>query len=497
MRDKAAVEENFKFGKFDSIGNSKLFAFNFIFIFQLAAFWATWRWLGWRVWTSAEERWSLTALAAAIFFTFVWTKSEAIYERLETPRKSVRFSAAGFAAAIFLIFLIVLYAASFGFAPPLLRAILAITAITLTLSSWRFGKTFHAGLWSLLLLSLPSVASLQFFLGYPFRVIVGEATVFLLRLQGLDVWRDGVCLHFGEKLIWIDAPCSGIKMLWFGLFLAAFLVCLHRLSNAKSATVIASAFFIILIGNIFRASALFYIEAEILRAPPFMHAAVGVAAFIFTALAVAVTAQFWSSLRDYDLYDLTELLPNFVKPQTEIFGAAGAMPKILASLFLIACLAALSAPFRIATERGVTPAAPGFRGFPDSFENVKITELPLSERESYFLEDFPGSIGRFTDGKREIIIRYVREATRKLHPAGDCFRAIGYSTKPLPLKIGGDGKRWSCFSAVKAGEKLRICERIYDDAGNEWTDASAWYWTALGESAGGWWAVTVAERTVE
>jgi hypothetical protein len=96
-----------------------------------------------------------------------------------------------------------------------------MTALTFTLSVWCFGKTFYVGLWSLLLLSLPSVASLEFFLGYPLRVLVGEATAFLLQMQGLDVWREGVCLHFGEKLIWIDAPCSGIKMLWFGLFLAA------------------------------------------------------------------------------------------------------------------------------------------------------------------------------------------------------------------------------------------------------------------------------------
>lgn len=494
MRDKAAIEKNFKFGKFDSIKNSKLFPFNFIFIFQLAAFWATWRWLGLRVWTSAEERWSLAALAAAIFFTFFWAKSAAVYERLETMRESVRFSVAGFAAVIFLIGL---YAASSGFAPPLARAMLAMTAVTLTLSVWRFGKIFHFGLWSLLLLSLPSVASLQFFLGYPFRLIVGEATVFLLRLQGLDVWRDGVCLHFGDKLIWIDAPCSGIKMLWFGLFLAALLVCLHRLSNAKSAAVIASAFLIILIGNIFRASALFYIEAEIFQAPPFMHAAVGVAAFIFTALAIVCAAQFWSSVRDFNPARFFSGFTNRIEPPSDISGVASAPPKIFAGLFLIACLAAMSAPFWLAAERNVTRAAPDFRGFPDSLENVKITELPLSERESYFLEDFPGNIGRFTDGKREIIIRYVREATRKLHPAGDCFRAIGYSTKPLPLKIGAGGKRWSCFSAVKAGEKLRVCERIYDDAGNEWTDTSAWYWTALGESAGGWWAVTVAERDTE
>jgi len=155
---------------------------------------------------------------------------------------------------------------------------------------------------------------------------------------------------------------------------------------------------------------------------------------------------------------------------------------------------AFAAPFWFSSEKVVNNAAPNFRGFPAAFENLPLEELPLTEREKFFLEDFPGKVGRFSDGKREIVIRFVTEATRKLHPAGDCFRAIGYATKPLPLKVDDAGKRWSCFSAVKTNERLRVCERIYDTAGNEWTDVSAWYWSALNEFGGEWWAVTIAEN---
>ncbi len=468
--------------KFDSIKNSKFFSSNLICIIQILAFWAAWRWLALRVWTSTEERWSFAALAAAIFFTFFWSKTESVAESAAEAKAFLPLSGAGFAYSIFFTFL---YAASFAYAPPFPRAILAMTALMFTLSVRHYGKTFHVGLWSLLLLSLPSVASMEFFLGYPLRVIVGEATIFLLQMQGLDVLREGVCLHWGEKLIWIDAPCSGLKMLWFGLFLAAFLVCFYRLSNLKSLALLASAFFIILLGNVFRASALFYIEAEIIEAPAFMHEATGVFAFIFVALGIVFAAQFWKNVR--------QILPNRIRQKPPTFRLTSSTSKIYAVLFLTACAAAFSASFWLSDEKNINPGIQNFRSFPETFEGIEIKQLPLSERESYFLEDFPGSIGRFSDGRREIIIRYVREATRKLHPAGDCFRAVGYSTKPLPLKIGAGGERWSCFSAARADEKLRVCERIYDDAGNEWTDVSAWYWTALNKPAGGWWAVTVAE----
>ncbi len=129
-----------------------------------------------------------------------------------------------------------------------------------------------------------------------------------------------------------------------------------------------------------------------------------------------------------------------------------------------------------------------------SSKGVNCRDLGLSERERFFLEDFPGQIGRFSDGNREIVIRRVTEATRKLHPASDRLEAVGYSTTPLPVKLDEAGKRWACFSAVKSDERLRVCERIEDDQGGAWTDVSSWYWSAWGKGQSEWWAFTVAEK---
>jgi len=135
-----------------------------------------------------------------------------------------------------------------------------------------------------------------------------------------------------------------------------------------------------------------------------------------------------------------------------------------------------------------------FYGWPNEFEGKTLTELPLTQLEQRFTTDFPGRIGRFTDGEREIVIRWVTEATRKLHPASDCFQGIGYSVKPLALHRDKHGSLWSSFTATKGNERLRVYERIHDNSGETWTDVSAWYWSALRRDRGSWWAITVAEK---
>jgi hypothetical protein len=121
--------------------------------------------------------------------------------------------------------------------------------------------------------------------------------------------------------------------------------------------------------------------------------------------------------------------------------------------------------------------------------------LPLGAVELRFAQDFPGRIARFTDGEREIVVRWVSQETRRLHPASDCFRGSGYSVEPQPLVIDNDGNRWGSFIASRSGEQLTVRERIYDQEGHAWTDVSAWYWSAAtGKSRGPWWALTIASK---
>ena len=425
---------------------------------MLIAFWGVWRWYFLRLTTSGDEMFGILALIAIIFFSF----------KEKNESRSFNFLLISTA-------LILCYAITYTFVPPLIRAFIAVTGLTFFLSGWRFGKTFHFGIWSLFLLSLPIVASMQFYLGYPMRVVIGEATEFILRLNGFQIFREGVCLHFGEKLIWIDAPCSGVKMLWTGFFLTSVLVTLYRFNFAKSMVAFAFAFAIILIGNIFRAVGLFYLEAEIVKMPEFAHSGIGIISFILTCIGIVFAIQKIGATTK----SVTFENPKFISNK-------------LTLLFLVACLCSFFAP--LFTQSAKNNFKQSSTEFPQTFENKRLEELELSEKEKYFLEDFPGEVKRFSDGRREIIVRFVTAATRKLHPSTDCFSAIGYEIKPLPLKLDEQNNKWACFSAQKNGENLKVCERMFTESGESWTDVSAWYWSALSDvNANGYWAITVAE----
>ena len=58
------------------------------------------------------------------------------------------------------------------------------------------------------------------------------------------------------------------------------------------------------------------------------------------------------------------------------------------------------------------------------------------------------------------------------------------------------GIRRSCFRAGKDGKSFAVRERIYDDAGGNWTDISTWYWAALlGKTHGPWWSIVEISPT--
>ena len=169
------------------------------------------------------------------------------------------------------------------------------------------------------------------------------------------------------------------------------------------------------------------------------------------------------------------------------------------SVYIGVCALAAAAPLvpRASGARSADAGAPGGAAFawPRQFEGRPLTELPLAGRDRRFADDFPGHVGRFTDGTRELILRFTTRATRRLHPASDCLAAIGFVIQPLPARRGSDATTWGCFAARKPGEALTVCEQIRDAAGRTWPDPSSWYWPALsGGSAGPWWSTTIVER---
>lgn len=237
---------------------------------QVLAFADVWRWYLSRAVYSWDQPWGLLAFVAA--FAFVGASKKPF--------------AAGERSLIIPALLVLVYAATYFFLPPLARAVIAFTALAATVSSLRFGKTFHAGLFGLFYLSLPAIPTLQFFGGYPLRLVVAGLTAPVLRSAGFAVETEGTCLKWGGKLIWIDAPCSGIKMLWVGMFLTFVLLCLYELPAIKTCLLVTLAFVVIVLGNVFRAVALFYLEAGVLSMPSWGHDYAGVVAFVLQAAGI-------------------------------------------------------------------------------------------------------------------------------------------------------------------------------------------------------------------
>jgi hypothetical protein len=172
------------------------------------------------------------------------------------------------------------------------------------------------------------------------------------------------------------------------------------------------------------------------------------------------------------------------------------MPRKSTFLFAVVCLIAAAIP--LLGTSSPEPATADFPGWPTHYEGKPLQPLPLTSLERRFAENFPGRVGRFSDGEREVVVRWVSSATRKLHPAADCFRGRGYRVTPQPIEVDSSGARWGSFIAVRGAARIDVRERIYDAAGNGWTDVSSWYWAALrGQSLRPWWAVTVAASLAE
>jgi len=187
-----------------------------------------------------------------------------------------------------------LYAVGYPFMPPLIRGVLVIIAIAFSISSICYDRILQFGATGLLLLSLPLIASLQFYGGFPIRVITAFISSQLLTMVGYEVTPQGTLLYWLGEVIAVDAPCAGIKMMWTGLYLNFTLATWRNLGFI--ATWISTSFtvFSVFIGNILRATLLFFTESGLWEAPDFAHQGIGILVFILITLAV-LSFHNWSS----------------------------------------------------------------------------------------------------------------------------------------------------------------------------------------------------------
>lgn len=167
----------------------------------------------------------------------------------------------------------------------LIQMMIVTILLSSVLSQWGNRSRINFGIVGLMLLSLPLFASLDFYLGYPLRYFIGLLSSYLLNLHGLGIRLEGVSMLFDDKVILIDGPCSGIKMMWTGSFLTFSFIAYFDLNLKYSIKLSLISFAATLTANVFRICALFYVESDILGSLKWMHETVGIVCY---SMAVAV-----------------------------------------------------------------------------------------------------------------------------------------------------------------------------------------------------------------
>jgi exosortase/archaeosortase family protein len=225
-------------------------------------------------------------------------------------------------------------------APPLLAALLAALAFAAALAAFAPVGTPVLPLAGLATLALPVVSSLQFYAGYPLRVVTAEASRWLLGLAGFDASREGSAMLVDGRLVIVDAPCSGVQMVWMAWFCACAVACWRGLPDRAFARRLPFVGVAVLAGNIVRNTLLVGLEAGGAAVPAWQHEGVGMVVLGLVCAAVAaLVANARKPRRGRRSPSPAERRP------------AGSLLAALASLLVVCALTPLAWPRGMATRR--------------------------------------------------------------------------------------------------------------------------------------------------
>jgi exosortase/archaeosortase family protein len=264
--------------------NDKIVALVYFLVLPAIGCWTSWKWLIHRGVNSPEE---VVAPVALICVLTYWAITKYLRDKQFHRVKWQAITCS----------LILYGAATVLEAPALVKCAIALMLLASTIYWLTFGQGFSFAFIGLILLALPIVPSLQFYLGYPARLISAILTVPLLQLQGLAVTRSGTYLVWNGEMIQFDAPCSGVTMLWAGLSLSFFMSFLYRFNWKQTGIVALIACVMVLFGNVLRAASLFYLETKQVafdatllnntaKFSELLHYGVGIISFVLIAILI-------------------------------------------------------------------------------------------------------------------------------------------------------------------------------------------------------------------
>lgn len=238
-----------------------------------ASAWPMWRWWGRRL----SEPFDADVAAWIVFAAFtaaLWHRAGRTAFARPVPTWK------WFFAAVFLVLFHLVRTAL----PPTASGVFAILAgLPLLLPEETDQGPLPPPLAALALMGLPSAMILDFFLGYPLRVIATRLAAGLLSAAGLSVVRSGVELSTGDATVFVDAPCAGVRMLGAGLILAFALAQSFRFRAGRTLILAAVGLFAVILGNVARITILTLFEAEGIPLSHAAHDAIGCIALLLGA----------------------------------------------------------------------------------------------------------------------------------------------------------------------------------------------------------------------
>jgi exosortase/archaeosortase family protein len=172
--------------------------------------------------------------------------------------------------------------------PALLASLLAALSLVGALLAWWPAAQPRAPLAGLVLLALPWIASLQFYLGYPLRVVTAQLSAWGLQLAGLQATRSGASMVVNGQLVIVDAPCSGVQMAWLAYFAACAVAAFSVLPQRRFLRRLPLVGLVVLSGNVLRNSVLVALEARPQGLAGALHEVIGLLAL---ALVIALVLR--------------------------------------------------------------------------------------------------------------------------------------------------------------------------------------------------------------
>ena len=215
---------------------------------QAGALWVHWRWAAARLAVGSDDPLGVVALVVLVL---------AIGRLAPSLRSHPRASWLAPALGLSVASTVAVFAA-----PPLAGALLAALALGCGLAAFMPPQRPVLPLAGLMVLALPVVSSLQFYAGYPLRLVTAQASTWLLQAGGWAATRSGTAMLVDGHLVIVDAPCSGIQLAWMAWLCACTVGAFGPGDDRRWLRRLPWIGLLVLAGNVVRNSVLVVLEAR-------------------------------------------------------------------------------------------------------------------------------------------------------------------------------------------------------------------------------------------